>query len=80
MTESVEVRCPVGPQRLFAKFRLEGGVSPHITEDNLVEFACTDCKREARRSRPDTIRVLHQYNFFGELVNTINVVQSANGR
>lgn len=70
--ETVEVRCPVGPRRLFAKFRLEGGVSPHITEDNLVEFACADCRKAVQEKRRTRItRVLHRYNFLGELVTTV---------
>jgi hypothetical protein len=68
--ETVEVRCPVGPRRLFAKFRLEGGVTPHVTPDNLVEFACADCRKELRE-RGETVRlVLHRYNFFGDLIET----------
>lgn len=70
-TEIVEIRCPVGPQRLFAKFRLEGGVSPHVTEDNLVEFACDDCKRGRRQKGETVFRVLHRYNFFGELIESV---------
>lgn len=71
MTNQIEVRCPVGPRRLFAKFRLEGGVSPHVTDDNLVEFACSDCKKEISKRRSGVRRVLHRYNFFGELVESV---------
>lgn len=71
MTKQIEVRCPVGPRRLFAKFRLEGGTQPHITDDNLVEFACSDCKKEAVKDDPTVKRVLHRYNFFGELVESV---------
>jgi hypothetical protein len=68
--EVVEARCPIGPQRLFAKFRLEGGVSPIVTDDNLIEFSCSDCKREYRRQGRSVERVLHRFNFFGDLVET----------
>jgi hypothetical protein len=69
-TEVVEVRCPVGPQRLFAKFRLDGGVNPTITDDNLIEFACSDCRKTLQRSDLHITRVLHRYNIFGELVES----------
>lgn len=70
-TEIVELRCPVGPRRLFAKFRLGGGTDPHVTDDNLVEFACSDCKRSVRDQGRPVDRVLHRYNFFGELVESV---------
>lgn len=69
--EIVEVRCPVGPRRLFAKLRLEGGINPHVTEDNLVEFSCDDCKRERRARGERVFRVLHRFDFFGTLVQTV---------
>lgn len=71
--ELVEVRCPVGPRRLFAKFRLSGGTSPHVTNDNLVEFACSDCRKDLARRDPKVVRVLHRYNFFGELIESVAV-------
>ena len=74
MIEVVEIRCPVGPQRLFAKFRLEGGVSPHVTQDNLVEFACSDCKKALRDKGVPVSRVLHRYDFFGELIESVREV------
>lgn len=66
----VEVRCPVGPRRLFAKFRLDGGTSPRITADNLIEFSCPDCTRVLRKKQSDVGRVLHRFNFFGEIVES----------
>ena len=68
--EVVEVRCPEGPKKLFAKFRLEGGETPHITEDNLIEFACYECKKRENRRNSAVTQVLHRFNFFGELVET----------
>lgn len=68
-TRSIDVRCPNGPQRLFMKLKLEGE-KPVITEDNLMEFACSDCKRSLRREGIEVDRVLHQYNFLGEWVET----------
>lgn len=68
-TFAVEVRCPNGPQRLFMKLKLSGE-EPNITDDNLMEFACGDCKRVLRRQGFEVERVLHQYNFLGEFVET----------
>lgn len=68
---TVEVRCPVGPQRLLSKLRLEGK-QPTYTEDNLIEFACSDCKRTLRRDGHTVNIVLHQYNFIGEHVRTLS--------
>ena len=65
--DHVEIRCPVGPKRLLAKLRL-AGQHPIFTEGNLMEFACDDCKRSLRKSGRQVTRVLHRYNFLGELV------------
>lgn len=66
----VEVRCPIGPQRLFAKLRLSGD-RPTVTDDNLMEMSCQDCKRRHLRSNGRPVdRVLHRYNIVGELVET----------
>ena len=67
---TVEVRCPVGPQRLLSKLRLEGK-RPTYTADNLIEFACSDCKRTMRKAGYDVSLVLHHYNFLGEFVDTV---------
>lgn len=66
---SIDVRCPQGPQRLFMKLKLSGE-TPSITEDNLMEFACSDCKRALRKEGFEVERVLHQYDFLGRFVNT----------
>lgn len=68
-SRSVEVRCPNGPQRLFMKLKLEGG-SPTITDDNRMEFACSDCKRALKREGFEVDRVLHQYDFLGNWIET----------
>lgn len=68
-TFSVDVRCPSGPKRLFMKMKLNGE-SPKITDGNLMEFACSDCKRTLRRQGFEVDRVLHQYNFLGEFIQT----------
>lgn len=65
----IEVRCPVGPRRLFAKIVAEGG-RPKIVEGNLIEFACSDCRRLRRLSGEPVTLVLHRYDLAGQLVET----------
>jgi hypothetical protein len=67
--ESIEIRCPVGPRRLLSKL-LVRGESPTIT-DNLIEFACDDCKQNQRRLGRNVKRVLHRYDLAGVLVETL---------
>jgi hypothetical protein len=69
MSQTVELRCPVGPQRLLSKLRMSG-IAPVYTDDNLIEFACSDCKRTLRNSGRTVLYVLHRYNFIGVLVET----------
>ncbi len=68
-TYSVDVRCPNGFHRLFMVLHLAGG-TPTITDDNLMEFACGDCKRALKKQGFEVLRVLHQYNFLGEFQTT----------
>ena len=68
-TRSIEIRCPLGPQRLFMKLKLSGQ-SPTVTSDNRLEFACSDCKRALRRDGIEVDRVLHQYDFLGNFLDT----------
>ncbi len=69
----VEVRCPVG-QRLFTKLHI--GEYRFIQPDNLIEFACGDCAREMTRDpTAPRMRVLHRFNFIGELVDTVAVAR-----
>jgi len=65
----VEIRCPNNAARLFMKLKLEGK-KPHINEDNLMEFACQDCRRIRRNLGEDVKLVLHRYDFLGTLVET----------
>lgn len=67
MSVAVEVRCPNGPRRLFSKLKL-AGEKPTYTDDNLIEFACGDCRREMHDQ--SVTRVLHRYNFIGDLIET----------
>lgn len=68
--KTYDLRCPVGPGRLHAKV-LTHGECPEIVEDNLVELACTDCKKALRAQGKQVFRVLHQFNLAGELVRSI---------
>ncbi len=70
MDSVVEVRCPAGPRKLFTKLRLTGESVRYIQPDNLIEFACDDCSRRLNREHGTRIRVLHRFNFLGELIAT----------
>lgn len=65
----VELRCPTGPRKLFAKLRLQG-TQPLVTSDNLVELSCQDCRRRLRGEGAEVALVLHRYNIVGELIET----------
>lgn len=67
----VEVRCPVGPQKLFTKLKLGEEFAQHIDEGNLIEFTCSDCSRRIGREQQRRVRVFHRFNFIGELVSTL---------
>lgn len=66
---TVEVRCPIGIGRLFMKLQL-AGEKPMITDGNLLEFACTDCRKQLARKGEHVSLVLHRYDFVGTLVET----------
>lgn len=68
MTE-VQLRCPLGPGRLFAKLKSEGR-RPQVVEGNLIEMACQDCRRFRRRAGEEVEMVYHRFNLAGELVET----------
>lgn len=67
---TVEVRCPVGPKKLFTKLKLGEEFATHVAEGNLIEFTCSDCARKARREGSNFYRIYHSFNFIGELVST----------
>lgn len=71
-TEYVDVRCPGDFARLFYKIKLTGE-KPKYTQDNLVEIACGDCARAARKNGEHVKQVLHYFNFIGECVKTIRI-------
>lgn len=67
---TVELRCPVGPKRLFSKLILAGD-RPRITSGNLVEFACADCRKSVRATGQPCRLVLHRFDLVGELVESV---------
>lgn len=71
MSEVVEVRCPIGPQRLFTKLKLGEEFARRVEPGNLIEFTCSDCAKHIGRERQQRVRVFHQFNFIGELVRTL---------
>lgn len=66
----IEVRCPVGPKRLFTKLTLGEETGGYIHPDNLIEFTCSDCARRLSRERDERVRVYHRFNFIGELISS----------
>lgn len=63
----VDLRCPVTPRRLFARV-LAGDT--HVTSDNLIEFACSDCRNANRKMGQPCVLVLHRFNLLGQIVDT----------
>jgi hypothetical protein len=72
----LSIRCPEVPNRLFLKVIADGG-TPHVTDGNLMELACSDCARTYRKSGQDVFRVLHRYAINAMLIET--VVQFSDG-
>lgn len=71
MPSVVEVRCPVGPQRLFTKLSLGEESHRYVHPENLIEVTCSDCARRLGREEGVRQRVFHRYNFLGEFVETV---------
>lgn len=65
----VELRCPEGARKLFAKLRVTGGVA-EITSGNLIELSCANCRYTLVAKGQDVSLVLHRYNIIGDLVET----------
>ena len=66
---TVEVRCPVGPKKLFTKLKLGEEFGTYLP-NNLIEFTCSDCAKSVRRETGDLVRVFHSFNFIGELIDS----------
>lgn len=67
--DTVEIRCPVGPKRLFSKLIRDGDRPKHVS-GNLLEVSCDDCKKTLRRKGMQVFRVLHRYDLAGELISS----------
>lgn len=67
----MELRCPVGPRRLFALMRQRNETPSYVQPDNLIEFTCYDCRHEMERRGKRIKRVLHRYSMGGELIETL---------
>lgn len=76
----VELRCPepvrtrdggCNPGHLFAKLIVAGEQPSYVQPDNLIEMACSNCRRQREREGKRVRRVLHRYNLAGELVDTL---------
>lgn len=68
--EMVEVRCPSEFGRLLLKISVSDD-PPVLVTGNLMEIACPACRRVLQRQGIVVSRVLHRYNFLGELVETV---------
>lgn len=70
MTETIDIRCPEDPRRLFLKLKRSGENTP-VVDGNLIELACYECSKTLRnRGQRDIVRVLHRYDLAGELIET----------
>lgn len=67
---TVELRCPVGPKKLFTKLKLGEEFGRYMFPQNWIEFTCSDCSKRIKRETDDLFRVYHRFNFAGELVET----------
>jgi len=67
----LEIRCPNGPRKLFAKVISEGGAPSYTDDGSLIELSCSECKRGLRGKGRRVFRVLHRYNILGQHVETV---------
>lgn len=68
--ERIDLRCPVGPRALLGKV-VANGESAVVTSDNLLELACRDCTRAARKKNSRIAHVVHRFDVLGALVESI---------
>lgn len=64
---TVEMRCPSNPSRLLGK------VNDPRPGEPVIELSCDHCRRSARRTRPDVVRVLHRFDTDGSFDETVTV-------
>jgi hypothetical protein len=84
-----ELRCPSDlpgrdgechPGRLLARLRNSGEQESYVHPDNLIELSCDDCRSRLRKAGRQVSRVLHRFNFIGELAETLVVSEPDSGR
>lgn len=69
--EKLDLRCPYGPKQLLAKVVQQGDYAGRSADGLTFEIACRDCAKVARKDNPNIRRVVHRFNVFGELVESI---------
>lgn len=67
--EKLDIRCPEDPRRLLMKYYREVGKPPVV--GNLMELACRECTRSARRTDSKVEVVVHRFDLAGQLVETL---------
>ena len=73
IVDEVELRCPVGARKLFAKLLLSDP-PPVVTSSNLLEMSCQDCRRKMHREGDSEVsHVLHRFDVIGRLIETVIV-------
>lgn len=83
----IDLRCPEPvvfrsgeerPGHLFAvlrgdHLRGEGQTPTYVHPGNLIELACWACRKRRRDAGESVLRVLHRFDFAGQLVETLVV-------
>jgi hypothetical protein len=67
---TTELRCPENLSKLLLKLKL-AGETPKVSDGNLLEIACRDCRDFYRETDPGTKLVLHYFDFAGRFVETV---------
>lgn len=73
MEDRYEIRCPLGPRRLFAVAIADGEEPVYVENGMLLELACYDCRKTISKMGEDCVRVLHYFDFLGTCVDTVIV-------
>ena len=71
-------RVPSGPAARQAA-QAAGERPSWVHPDNLIELACADCRVRLRKSGRPAARVLHRFDFAGDLVSTLVVEEDERG-
>ena len=65
------VKCPMRTKRVLLKLYIAEGEHVHVTDGNLMELACSDCRRFMRKDGEPVALVLHRFDFLGDYVETL---------